>query len=297
LPWNDFEVLSRSKLLKQHFITNESGTRLCLHKIEAAGKSVGTVVLAHGMFSNYRTCMGLARYLSTLNYDCWLLDYQGHGFSDRADKEANLESMSLEDTKAALDFACELSAVPVWWVGHSGGGLAILMYLARYPYTQNQLAGVVTLASQATDAGLSSYRRLFFQVCRLIIRVIRVVPGRSLGLGPENESARMLDQWLRWSVAQRWSGTNGFDYLARLTDIHIPQLGIAGVADTNIAPVSGCRKIHNNLGSEDKTFLLLGKESGFLEDYTHARLISSRSASVDVWPLIGQWLISRGRAL
>jgi len=279
--------------LKQHFITNESGTRLCLHRVDATGVRAGTVILAHGMFSNYRTCMGLARYLSTIDFDCWLLDFQGHGFSDRADKVPELESMYLEDTKAALNFICKFSDVPVWWVGHSGGGLAIMMYLARYPHHQNRLAGIVTLASQATDAGLSRYRCMFFHLSRLIVRIIRVVPGKVLGLGPEIEYACTLDQWLRWSVSKHWLSIDGCDYLPLLADIYIPQLMIAGVGDRFIAPVSGCRKLHDSVSSKDKTFLLMGKENGFPEDYTHARVINSRSASVDVWPLIGQWLVSR----
>ena len=86
---------------------------------------------------------------------------------------------------------------------------------------------------------------------------------------------------------------DGFDYLPCLADIYIPQLMIAGVGDRFIAPVSGCRKLHDSVSSKDKTFLLMGKENGFPEDYTHARVINSRSASVDVWPLIGQWLVSR----
>jgi oxygen-independent coproporphyrinogen-3 oxidase len=237
--------------------------------------------------------MGLAKYLSTLNYDCWLLDFQGHGFSDSPEKAPDFESMCLEDTKAALDYIYKISDMPIWWVGHSGGGLAILMYLARYPQHQNRLAGVVTLASQATDAGLNWRHRTFFQVLRLILRVIGTVPGKALGLGPESEFSRVLDQWLRWSIAKRWTSIDGIDYLASLADIHIPQLVIAGIADKFLAPVSGCEKLYENIGSVDKTFLAIGEEGGFLEDYTHARLVSSRNASIDVWPLVGQWLLDR----
>lgn len=282
--------------MKQHFITNESGTRLCLHQVEATGTSAGTVILAHGMFSNYRACKGLASYLATLNYDCLLLDFQGHGFSHQANQSADLESMWLEDTKAALDFAYKLSDAPVCWIGHSGGGLAILMYLAHYPHHQNRLAGIVTLASQATDAGLIWNHRIFLQAARFILRVVRVAPGKVTGLGPENEQAHVLDQWIRWNISKQWLSGSGFDYLTRMADIRIPILGIAGVADKFIAPLSGCKKLYGSLGSEDKMFLLAGTEFGFLEDYTHARLISSHNASTDIWPLIGKWLTLADRS-
>ena len=279
--------------LKQHSIKNRSGVRLCLHQSEAADACIGTVILAHGMFSNYRTCRGLASYLTTQHYDCWLLDYQGHGLSDHPDHAPDFESMCLEDTESTLDFIQSSSDKPIWWLGHSGGGLAILMFLARNPDRQEKLAGIITLASQATDAGLSWQHRLVFRVSRILLKFTKTVPGKPLGLGPEKEYSSVLDQWLLWSIAKHWSGTDDFDYLAHMADIKIPTLMISGVGDRFIAPTSGCKRLHDNLASTDKTFLLLGKDNGFLEDYTHDRLISSRNASTDVWPLIGQWLLQK----
>lgn len=278
--------------MERHFILTESGARLCLHHVESAKKSIGTVILAHGMFSNYRTCRGLARYLSTLNFECWLLDSQGHGHSDKPAQEPDFETMCLDDTKAVLNFVQKRSDVPVWWVGHSGGGLAILMYLARNPQQQEILSGVVTIASQAFDAGFNWRRRLFFRVCRPLIQIIGTVPGKALKLGSENEFVRVLDQWLRWSISQCWRGADGFDYKAEMSAIELPVLSIAGIADKYIAPVSGCEKLYSILGSSDKSFLCFGLEQGYLEDYTHARVVSSRNAATDVWPVVGKWLLS-----
>lgn len=255
--------------------------------------AVATVVLAHGMFSNYRACRGLALYLASLNFDCWLLDNQGHGFSEVPKPPVDFETMCLEDTGAVLDFLRAESDLPLWWVGHSGGGLAIAMFLARNPERQPQLSGMVTLASQATDAGLQRRRRVSLRLIRLLIKLLGVAPGKALGLGPENESAPVIDQWLRWSVSRRWNGTDGFDYTDKLGVITLPSLSIAAIADRFIAPESGCRKMHSLLGGEDKTYMVFGKRYGHLEDYTHARLISSRNASIDVWPAVGQWIVDR----
>jgi len=264
-----------------------------VHHVSAAELPVGNVVLAHGMFSNFRTFRGLARYLGKLNYDCWLLDSQGHGYSDTPDEEPDLESMSLADTEAVLGFVKELNGLPVWWIGHSGGGLAILMYLARNPGQQQHVSGVVMLASQATDAGLALHRRMILRCAKLLVRVLGVAPGKALRLGPENEFARVMDQWLRWSLSGHWIGAGAFDYSQRVMDIRIPSLTIAASADRFIAPASGCKKIHLKLGSNDKTFLIFGKATGYSEDYSHARVISSRAASIDVWPVIGNWLQKR----
>lgn len=275
-------------------------------------KPVARVILAHGMFSNYRACRGLAQYLSKSNFDCWLLDSSGHGYSERSVSGTDFESMCLEDTHAVLDFfadsiADSVSAIaeqssndnlpmhllPLWWVGHSGGGLALAMYLARNPERQGLLSGFVTMASQATDAGYNWHRRLTLRIARMLVKVLKVAPGKLLGLGPENESSAVMDQWLRWSLAGCWSGTDDFNYASSLSAIQLPSLSIAGVGDRFIAPVSGCEKMHHWLGGQDKTLRVFGKGNGHLEDYTHARLVSSRSASVDIWPVIGQWIMDR----
>ncbi len=310
-------------ILKQHFVLNQSGVRLCLHQLPAKGKPVGTVILAHGMFSNYRTCRGLAQYLSDCGYHCWLPDTQGHGHSDAAATVVDYETMCLDDTGAVLDFfdsdrgsqlpeagqgpdECKSSddckdpdeckrreGSPLWWVGHSGGGLAIAMYLARYPDRQRLLSGIVTMASQATDAGSSRQRRLTLRVARWLLKFTGVVPGKLLRLGPENESACAMDQWLGWSLTGHWSGADNFDYSRKLSAVHLPSLSIAALADRYIAPVSGCERLHSWLGGEDKTFKVFGKHQGYREDYTHARIVSSRNASVDVWPFVRQWINDR----
>ncbi len=279
--------------MQKHFITNESGTRLCLHQLEATGKCVGTVVLAHGMFSNYRVCRGLAKYLTSLSFECWLVDFQGHGASDKPQVEPDFESMSLQDTAAILAFMKQHQSGPLWWVGHSGGGLSILMYLSRHADRQSDLAGIVTIASQATDAGYSFTRRSLLKLSSVVISLLGVAPGRLLGLGPENEFARVMLQWIDWSLAGSWTGKDRFDYLQQLSTVNLPILSLAAHADKFIAPVSGCNRIYRRVGSADKTFIVFGKKNGYLEDYTHARVVSSRNASVDVWPVIAQWLVQR----
>lgn len=242
------------------------------------------------MFSNYRVCRGLAKYLATLNFDCWLVDFQGHGESNKPLRAPDFETMSLQDTEAVLAFVQQQADKPVWWVGHSGGGLAILMYLARNTDKQSQIAGVVTLASQATDAGYTIPRRAFYRLASLLISMIGVTPGRLLGLGPENEFASVMQQWIGWSLSGRWHGADGFDYLQHLADVTVPSMCLAAVADKTIAPPSGCERVYASLGGLNKTFILFGRENGHAEDYTHSRVVSSRNASVDVWPVIGRWL-------
>ncbi len=278
--------------MNRYSVTTDSGVRLCLHRVEAEGQCIGLVVLAHGMFSNYRTCRGLAKHLSACNFECWLLDSQGHGFSEKAAEEPDFETMCLEDTKAVLNFLKSRSVLPLWWVGHSGGGLAILMYLARNQGDQMQLSGIVTLASQSFGAGFTWSRRWFFRLCRIATSMAGSVPGKALRLGPENESAAVMNQWLGWSICQTWKGADGFDYKSGVGAIKLPILTLTATGDRYIAPVSGCELLHSAVGSSDKQMVCFGRRYGHLEDYTHSRVVSSRNAAIDVWPLVSEWLLS-----
>ena len=290
-----------------HHVRNASGTRLGLTHYPgkpvsanaARGSTVAdgqhaersVVILAHGTFSNHRSCRGLAGYLAKNGFDCWMLDFQGHGVSERPVRDPSFESMCLEDADAAISFV--LNRYPtqqIHWVGHSGGGLAILMYLARNPHQQASIRSVVTLASQATHAAVSRRNRLAIVAASLVTRVLGFAPGRWFGIGPEHEFGPVMAQWYEWSLLGRWLGSDGFDYEEALATLSRPLLCLAAEADTFIAPQSGCFRIFEQYQSDTKAFQVCGLSTGFLENYSHARLISSSSAAKEIWPQVLRWL-------
>jgi len=280
-----------------HRIVNDSGTRLALTRIPSLttlDHNLGPVLLAHGTFSNHRSVRALAQHLSEKGFDCWILDFQGHGKSDKPKAEPNFESMCIEDAAAALDHLKQhYPTQSIIWVGHSAGGLAALSLLCRQPKYQPSVKAIVTLASQTTHAAKLRKNRVIIQVSALVTRIIGVAPGKYFKLGPENEFGKVMTQWYRWSLSEKWLSDDGFNYIEALPDIHVPTLMLSGSGDTFIAPPSGCRALYDRLGSIDKHYQECGLQTGFLEDYNHARIISSRNASREIWPLISSWLIQR----
>ena len=297
---------SKSSKACMHHVLNASGTRLALWHYPGAtpvpriadpssGRvnrlASSPVILSHGTFSNHRSCRGLAQYLAKSGIDCWILDFQGHGLSERPRSEPNFESMCLEDVQAALEYVSERNSnAPINWVGHSGGGLAALMYLARNLDRQTQIGKLTILASQATHAGVNSRNRVGIQFCKYITRILKVAPGRWLKIGPENEFAKVMLQWIQWSLEGKWLGVDGFDYEIAIKQIDLPLQCFAGAGDLFIAPVEGCQHLFDCYGGRDKTFHYCGKNTGYNEDYSHARIISSGSAAKEVWPKIADWL-------
>ena len=277
--------------IQTHYISNTGGTNICLYKYPSTSDPSEPVILAHGLFSNEKSCRGLAQHLSTFGFDCWVYDSQGHGSSDSPHTEPNFESMCLQDTTAVLDFiGSYYPEKKLFWVGHSAGGLAILMYLCRFPQKQDMLKGIVTLASQSTDTGLIRQNRIALHIATWVTLLLGFVPGKLLKLGPENEFGGVMRQWFKWSLTGRWLGNDLFDYEATLSNLTVPCMMLAAKADHFIAPTSGCRRLYEGYYGPNKTFLICGKASGFIEDYTHSRIVSSRSAAKDIWPLISAWL-------
>lgn len=275
----------------QHFIQNQSGTQLGLTHFPAKHPSQGPVILAHGAFSNNRSLRGLAQHLSDSGFDSWVLDFQGHGHSAQPEKPPSFESMCLEDCEAVLSFLSQrYPTEKISWVGHSGGGLAILMYLARNPELIDQFNTIVTLASQSTHAATTALKRSSIRLCQLTTALLGFAPGKRLKLGPENEFGPVMMQWYQWSLSGEWRGADGFSYTDALANIQLPCLMFSGSGDRFIAPKAGCRFLFDKLVSTNKQFIECGIESGFLENYNHARIISSRNASEDIWPKISAWL-------
>jgi oxygen-independent coproporphyrinogen-3 oxidase len=250
------------------------------------------VVLTHGTFSNGRICFRLARYLAENGFDCWVLELRGHGDSERLVPRPDFEAFGLLDVPAALECVRKHTGHPdALLVGHSGGGLAFLMHLARRQDSRAAICGLVMLASQATDACTSARARLIIHATHVATNLLGFTPGPAFRLGPENEPQGVLRSWFRWNYTRQWIGRDGFDYLAALRDITTPALCFAGGGDRVIAPAQGCRRLFDALGTSDKQWVLCGTSAGFSEDFGHARIVASRAAEREIWPRIKDWLV------
>ncbi|MBI4409835.1 MAG: alpha/beta fold hydrolase [Gemmatimonadetes bacterium] len=270
------------------------GVRLALHHL-GPGNGTPALLLA-GTFSNHTFWLGtrgtgLARALAGAGFSTWALDPRGHGQSQwpRRAERWDFDDWARADLPAAL--ASAAAEAPAFLIGHSAGGSAILAALAADPALQRAVRGVVVLATPAP--WLQPWRGLLARSIRLASLLLGRFPARALGLGPEDELPGVMAQWMSWNIDGRWRGDDGADYAARLRDVRVPFLAIAGAGDRYWAPVPACRALFELLGSADKEFLLCGRDTGFAEDYGHAGLVISRGARTEVWPHILDWLRQR----
>ena len=277
----------------QHLVEMKSGGRISLNRLKPKNSLGIPIIVAHGTISNGSSVQDLAEHLFEQGFDCWVLEWGGHGESRAASSRNNFESPAFNDTPTAIDYVLkETGHSQLNWVSHSGGGHLPLMYLARTPQHQHKLAGIVSIGAQATDGALK-----FSTKCRALLlwgitRLLGNTPKSIVSVGTEGEPTLLLAQWSRWNLSQKWKGVDGFEYMPALKSIKIPALIVAGAND-DIAPPSGCRKFFDALGGEDNSWLLCATANGFSKDYTHGQLVRGRAAKAEVFPKVANWLIEQ----
>ena len=280
----------------QHLVNMEGGGRISLYRLKPKKVIGRPILLAHGTISNGESMKDLAEHLKEQGFDCWLLEWGGHGQSEAASSRNNFESPAFSDTPTAIEYVLKQTGHPqVNWVSHSGGGHLPLMYLARSPENQMKFASIVSIGAQATDGALGISAQLRACVLWGITHLYGQTPKAIVSVGTEGEPTLLLAQWARWNLLRNWKGQDGFNYMPALGRILTPSLIVAGSND-DIAPASGCRKFFEALGGKSNAWLLCGKTHGFSKDYSHGQLIRGRAAQSEIYPKVSAWLIEQSLA-
>jgi predicted alpha/beta hydrolase len=292
LDKNISDTLDKMEISKSCIITKD-GVSLCIKRLEVENSSYPPVIISQGTFSNTSVVEPLAQYLQDHGFDCWVFDYRDHGDSGRGSTSDSYERVAELDVQIVVDTViASTGRKKLFWIGHSSGGIMPLLCMARIPKLVESFQGIALIASQTTHAYKGFSGKASLVGLYGIVKLLGKAPGKLLKLGPEDEMSGVLKQWLRWNWSGDLCGADGFKYEESFGRIDIPVIGFASLTDS-IAPSEGCEYIMSILGSSDKTFINCNKRFGHSEDYNHARLIKSKSASNEVWPVIKDWLVSK----
>ena len=267
----------------------------------SAADAHGTpVVLVHGNFSDrgFRVSprgIGLAPFLAGRGYDVWVPELRGHGRSPKGPGFANIaaEDHIKADLPAAVRYVRGVTDRPLFLAGHSAGGVFVACALAAAAVDRDGVLGAALFGAQISKG--EAYLKIppVAWLASTLLRLMGQLPAPRLGLGPEPEPAAEMIEFIRWKrLGGRWADRDGFDYGEGLARVATPVLSVAAAKDTNDPP-EGCRGLCEAFGSPDKTFVLLGRESGHLKDYDHIGMIVSKEAAREVWPLLADWMDER----
>lgn len=269
---------------------------LMLHNKPA---TLGPVVLVHGSFSNRgfwitRNGIGMARYLLEQGYDVWLMEHRGHGITPRNKDYLNnsVERYVLYDVPAVNEFIQEKTDKKPFWLGHSLGGVMIAAAVAAELLTTENSRGMVLFGTQAIRRPWYLWIPLVATLMRLKVSRKGELDGRALRIGPENESAGIIKEYIShnsWFTSWQLK-SKALKLLPawRKASSGIPLLAVAGSIDKT-DPAKACIKFAKLYGGS-KDILKLGKAEGFERDYGHVDMVVSKSAAKEVWPKVSQWL-------
>jgi len=283
-------------------IDTADNARLSLTRIKPRSEQTVSipVILIHGSYSTRNFWIsnkgiGLGVYMADQGFDVWIPELRGHGLSPKGDlfSKITAEDQIRYDLPAISDAVFTLTGTPAFWIGHSFGGLFVLGALSLNWMDQEKVRGLVTFGSQISLG--DGYLKIppVAWTLSAVLRLMGNFPASRLGLGPEIEPAGTMLETIRWKKFRgQWSTSEGISYWDGLENIKIPILTYAAANDKNDPP-TGCRKIHKRLGSVDKMFMVLGKDTGFSKDYDHAGMVVSAEAQEEVWPDLAGWLKDR----
>lgn len=247
--------------------------------------------MTHGTFSNRHICRGLARFLAQKGFSVWILEWRGHGASNPARSPFDFETIAMQDIPAALDYLYDTQKLEqLHCVTHSGGGISLVQCLIHFPHYKQRLHRLVLFNCQAFGAAVTPMRRIKLRAFSAMSRLLGRVPGALLGIGPQDESFFTMKQWFDWNIRGTFMGQDGIDYRSAMKDITLPTLFLSAEGDRYIAPKAGCGDFFNAFSPSDKYWVHCSRDRGFREDYSHSRLILSRAAAAEIWPLTVHWL-------
>jgi len=250
----------------------------------------GNIFLTHGTFSSRTVLNGITEYLVENGFKCWVLEWRDHGASSSLQEDYNFETIAKQDIKLAFRYLFEIEGiVNMHCVTHSGGGICLTMALINNPEFKKKILSITLFAGQAFGAADSklNYTRIFFG--KQLSRIYGKVPAMKIG-GEKNESYYFMKQWFNWNLTAEFKGEQGFDYKSKMKQIKTPIYGISGSGDTFIAPTTGCQLFVSSFENPANKYLLCSKHSGFAEDYNHSRILHSRNARKEIFPLVLDWI-------
>ena len=124
---------------------------------------------------------------------------------------------------------------------------------------------------------------------RLVIKRFAQLSGSRLKRGPEDEPIGLALESMRWHGLFGRFGDADKDWWAGLAQVTVPALAVSAAGDHQ-DPTWACRKLFEQLGSEQKQFVCLGREQGFSGNFGHVEMLVSKPAQTEVWPLVACWL-------
>jgi pimeloyl-ACP methyl ester carboxylesterase len=257
------------------------------------------VILVHGSFSNRRFWyspkgIGLGPFLARAGYDVWIAEMRGHGLSARNQRYRynKVADYARYDLPAIAAFVREQSGQVPHWIGHSLGGTTLAAALGGQYLGPAGAASVALFGSQVSRTYWPLKIPPVQWSGRLLLKPFEHISGPRFKRGPEDEPIGLVLESMRWYGLFGRFGERDNNWWDGLKAVEVPVLAVAATGDHQ-DPEWACRMLFDQIGSQHKEFLCLGRRHGFSEDFDHVQMLVSKAAQREVWPRVADWLQAR----
>ena len=314
--------------------TTYDGLKLRIEHLRSRTQSESKpVVLQHGLAAsglvfNYPG-HSLAAYLSVRGFDCYLPDLRCARHSDKPKGQWSLDDLIENDLPAVIRAVLEHSrAEKLHWIGHSLGGILLLMFAIENPEApidsfsaigsaldyrpgtrKNIYPKLIPWASVASSLHLKSFPyHLFARLgAPMAGRGIRLLPElmnfRRDNIDPEILRTMLAHGFTKapYRLLQGLSGLFSKEGLVRQnTEIAYRDQAIRFRPRSLL--ISGSRDLqcpaeavedtgHRLHGARNVRIMHFGKRHGHAREYGHIDLVLGKNVRQEVWPHLFNWLM------
>ena len=223
------------------------GTRLYWRRHTPDDTPRAELLFVHGLAEHSGRYGHVMRYFAEAGFDCWALDYRGHGKSPGVRVHVDRFDEFLLDIAAACRLVrTEQASLPLYLVGHSQGGLLVLRHVLARP---GGIAGIIVsspfLGMHPTAAPSAPLHMVANVISTFSPKLMfsKIAEPKFLSRDPQVAKAYVDDPLVSDSVSARWFTEvlrAQADTLARAPDLAVPAL-VMQSGDDRIADPAATR--------------------------------------------------------
>ena len=284
--------------------TTKDGVSLTAGIIRPPGTPRGVILAGHAMMVNIRSLDrpagdGFLSHLARRGYLVLAADLRGHGRSGTPASNGGdwtYDDLVFQDTPALLDLAHqEADGLPVILIGHSLFAHASLAWLGQNPDRGPQAMVLVAsnLWLRQDEKNMVKRLKKEMQIIALDLfsRIYGYFPARRIKMGPEDEAAGYIRQFLKVYRQSRWGNCSGtIDFRAGLSQVETPLLLVSGKADQLWCSPEAVHLFHAAIPEQWKTIWAVGKNDYGLDfDPGHMDILTN-NRSAPLWEAMADWI-------
>ena len=295
------------QLNKQDIMINLPGVnaKICMTRIVKGDESSRPVVLIPGNMENARifyseTFKGFAPYLAKCGFTVYCVDTRGKGKSfpntskDFDYTQKDLIHDLLEVYKKVDQLHPAKSQV---WGSHSWGGVLVNCFLLRYPELISKIDSLIHFGVKRSIQAKSLKKFMMINLgMKYVLRLQSAIDGyiKPHFFGDESESRSYIKDVNSWiDLGDFVCPEDGLNYGEAASKINLPRgLYIAGGNDPVLGNMIDIEYFIKECHHKNSEVWKMSRANGFLEDYTHTSMLTSKSAVDDHFPKILNWIES-----